>query len=81
MAFLKQFKKKSHFIVVVPKSTMPNWSKELKLWCPSLNVIILNPVKEEREEALKKLQRHKFDVLITSYEGVNICIQKLKNIK
>ncbi len=60
---------------------MPNWSRELKLWCPSLNVVVLNPVKEEREEALKKIMKHKFEVLITSYEGVNICINKLKKIK
>jgi len=60
---------------------MPNWSRELKLWCPSMNVLVLNPVKEEREEALKKIMKHKFEVLITSYEGVNICINKLKKIK
>jgi len=60
---------------------MPNWSRELKLWCPSLNVVLLNPVKEERDEALKKITKHKFEVVITSYEGVNICINKLKKIK
>jgi SWI/SNF-related matrix-associated actin-dependent regulator of chromatin subfamily A member 5 len=82
MSFLKQYKRKNgYFLVVVPKSTMPNWSKELKLWCPSLNAIVLNPVKEEREETLKKIAKHKFEVLITSYEGVNICISKLKKIK
>jgi SWI/SNF-related matrix-associated actin-dependent regulator of chromatin subfamily A member 5 len=82
MAYLKQYKKKSgYFLVVVPKSTMPNWSRELKTWCPALNVVVLNPVKEEREEALKKITNHKFEVLITSYEGVNICINKLKKIK
>jgi SWI/SNF-related matrix-associated actin-dependent regulator of chromatin subfamily A member 5 len=82
MSFLKQYKKKNgYFLVVVPKSTMPNWSKEIKLWCPNLNAIILNPIKEEREETLKKLSKHKFEVLITSYEGVNICISTLKKIK
>lgn len=82
LAFLKQYKKKNgYFLVVVPKSTMPNWSREMKLWCPSLNAVILNPVKEEREETLKKILKHKFDVVITSYEGVNICITKLKKIK
>ncbi len=46
-----------------------------------MNVLVLNPIKEEREEALKKIVKHKFEVLITSYEGVNICINKLKKIK
>ena len=82
MAYLKQYKKKNgFFLVIVPKSTMPNWSRECKLWIPTLNCIILNPVKEEREETLKLISRHKFEVVITSYEGVNICINKLKKIK
>ena len=35
----------------------------------------------KREETLKKLTKHKFEVVITSYEGVNICISTLKKIK
>ena len=82
LAYLKQFQKKNgYFLVVVPKSTMPNWSRECKLWCPRLNVIVLNPVKEEREDTLDLISQHKFEVVITSYEGVNICINKLKKIK
>ena len=82
MAYLKQFKKKNgFFLVIVPKSTMPNWSRECKLWIPTLDCLILNPVKEEREETLKLISNKKFEVVITSYEGVNICINKLKKIK
>ena len=82
LAYLKQFQKKNgYFLVVVPKSTMPNWSRECKLWCPRLNVVVLNPVKEEREETLELIGQHKFEVVITSYEGVNICINKLRKIK
>ena len=82
MAYLKQFKKKNgFFLVIVPKSTMPNWSRERKKWIPTLDCLILNPVKEEREETLKLIANRKFEVVITSYEGVNICINKLKKIK
>ena len=82
MAYLKQFKKKNgFFLVIVPKSTMPNWSRECKKWIPTLDCLILNPVKEEREETLKLINEKKFEVVITSYEGVNICINKLKKIK
>ena len=82
MAYLKQFKKKNgFFLVIVPKSTMPNWSRECKKWIPTLDCLILNPVKEEREETLKLIANRKFEVVITSYEGVNICINKLKKIK
>ena len=38
-------------------------------------------LKEEREETLALISEHKFEVVITSYEGVNICINKLKKIK
>ena len=73
LSFLKQYKKKQgYFLIVVPKSTMPNWSKELKTWCPSLNVVVLNPVKEQREEIIKNyISKHKFEIVITSYEGIN----------
>ena len=82
MAYLKQFQKKNgYFLVIVPKSTMPNWTRECKLWFPTLHCVVLNPVKEEREEALKKIIKHKFQCVITSYEGVNICINKLRKIK
>ena len=82
IAYLKQFKKKNgFFLVIVPKSTMPNWSRECKKWIPTLDCLILNPVKEEREETLKLINDKKFEVVITSYEGVNICINKLKKIK
>lgn len=82
MTYLKQYQKKNgNFLVIVPKSTLPNWTRECKLWCPSLNVVILNPVKEEREESLKKIMKHKFEVVITSYEGINICISKLRKVK
>ena len=60
---------------------MPNWSRECKKWIPTLDCLILNPVKEEREETLKLIANRKFEVVITSYEGVNICINKLKKIK
>ena len=39
-------------------------------------------LKEEREETINKyISKHKFEVLLTSYEGVNICLSTLKKIK
>jgi len=83
MSFLKQYKKKDgYFLVIVPKTTMPNWNREFKKWCPNINLVMLNPVKEEREDTIKKfISKHKFEVLLTSYEGVNICLSTLKKIK
>jgi len=42
LAFLKEFKGvERHHLIIVPKSTVPNWMKEFKIWCPSLNVLNL----------------------------------------
>ena len=82
ISYLKQYQKKNgYFLIIVPKSTMPNWSRECKQWLPSLNYIVLNPVKEEREETLKLISKYKFEAVITSYEGINLCINKLRKIK
>ena len=81
LSFLKEYKKKNgFFLVIVPKSTVPNWNREIQKWNPNLKLIVLNPVKEEREETLKQIAKQKFEVLVTSYEGINICMNVLKKI-
>ena len=85
-AYLKEFKKISGpHLIIAPKSTLGNWCAEFKLiyliiltlfrkWLPALRVLKLVAVKDEREEILKHhLKAGKFDVCVTSYEGVNIC--------
>ena len=66
-------------LVVAPKSTLGNWMREFKKWLPSCRVVKLIAVKEERDELISKyLQPGKFDVCLTSYEGVNICLKDIK---
>lgn len=36
-------------LICVPKSTLSNWMKELKRWCPCLRVIKFHGSREERE--------------------------------
>ena len=36
------------FLLLVPKSTVGNWMRELKRWCPSLKPVCLKGSKEER---------------------------------
>lgn len=60
-------------MVVVPKSTLQNWLNEFKKWCPSLNVVSLIGVKEERHELIKEILEDKaWNVIVTSYEMINI---------
>lgn len=68
-------------MVVCPNTVVSNWKKELKKWLPDLEVVKLIARKEYRFEILEKFVKNQnFDVLITSYEGVNICLKELKRI-
>ena len=54
IAFLKEFKHvRGYHLIITPKSTVPNWMKEFKKWCPEMRVINLIATKEHREEILK----------------------------
>jgi len=60
-------------IVVVPKSVLGNWGRELARWCPSLRVVRIHGNKDERAEQLRtELVAGEFDVCITTYEVVRI---------
>ena len=60
-------------IVVVPKSVLGNWERELHRWCPSLRVIKVHGNQEERAEQIRVgLVAGEFDVVVTSYEVIRI---------
>ncbi|KAH7326294.1 chromatin remodelling complex ATPase chain ISW1 [Stachybotrys elegans] len=58
-------------LIMVPKSTLDNWSREFAKWTPEVNVLVLQGAKEERHKLINdRLVDEKFDVCITSYEMV-----------
>lgn len=58
-------------IVIVPKSTLDNWSREFKKWTSEVNVLILQGDKEHRQDLItNRLLTCDFDVCITSFELV-----------
>ncbi|OMJ71951.1 hypothetical protein SteCoe_29714 [Stentor coeruleus] len=70
---------KGPHLIVVPKSTLGNWIKEFDKWCPIIKTVKLIAAKPYREEIIKnELVPGKFDVCITSYEGINLCHSTLK---
>lgn len=59
----------------MPKAVIPNWKLEFKKWCPEMRVLNLIATKAEREDILKnQMKPGKFDILLTTYEGLRICM-------
>lgn len=56
-------------LITVPASTLDNWVRELKLWCPSLNVIIYYGTAEDRRYLRHDILNGdvEFDVIVTTY--------------
>ncbi|OXA38221.1 SWI/SNF-related matrix-associated actin-dependent regulator of chromatin subfamily A member 5 [Folsomia candida] len=61
-----------HYLVIVPKSTLGNWTAEFERWCPVIRTVCLIGTKDERNDLIrnKLTQMSTWDVLVTSYEMV-----------
>ena len=62
---------KGPHLVIVPKSTLGNWLREFKKWCPLIRAKKLHGAKDERKRVREEeLQPGMFDVIVTTYEVV-----------
>ncbi len=68
------------FLVVAPLSTLSHWQRELEAWT-DFNVIVYHGPKEARQKVLEHewwfedggdSRVHKFNVLVTTYEMINL---------
>ncbi|KAM6984848.1 SWI/SNF-related matrix-associated actin-dependent regulator of chromatin subfamily A containing DEAD/H box 1b [Aplochiton taeniatus] len=69
LARLHQEGNRGPHLLTVPASTLDNWVQELRLWCPSLDVVVYHGSTEERR-SLKYdiLEKHiKYYIIISTY--------------
>eukprot|EP01035_Chromulina_nebulosa_P022015 gene22015-28499_t len=80
LAYMREFRHiNGPHLVMVPKSTLPNWCKEFEHWCPVIRILRFHGNKDERAEIVQnhlkpgKQQSEKdWDVVVTTYEVVNL---------
>ncbi|XP_012553424.1 SWI/SNF-related matrix-associated actin-dependent regulator of chromatin subfamily A containing DEAD/H box 1 homolog isoform X2 [Bombyx mandarina] len=84
IAFLAHLKEtgqaKGTHLIVVPASTLDNWSSELSRWCPSLRVSKYYGHPDERRQLRIEYARglQDVDVVLTTYTMVNSCPEERK---
>ncbi|CAB4255307.1 similar to Saccharomyces cerevisiae YAL019W FUN30 Conserved member of the Snf2p family with ATP-dependent chromatin remodelin activity [Maudiozyma barnettii] len=69
LAYLKQINEPGPNLIVVPSSTLENWLREFKKFCPSMKVEPYYGSQQERAELRDYLERTagQYDVVVTTY--------------
>lgn len=70
LGYLKHFKQcDGPHLVIVPKSTLGNWMREFKKFCPTIRTLLLNGGKDDRARiVMEDLMPQEWDVVVTSFE-------------
>lgn len=58
------------FLVVVPLSTLTNWTLEFKKWAPAVTILVYNGSPAFRKALQPQLRMGQFQVLLTTYEYI-----------
>lgn len=71
ITYLYEIKKEQGpFLVIVPLSTITNWTLEFEKWAPNLNTIIYKGTPNQRRSLQFQVRSGNFDVLLTTYEYI-----------
>ena len=83
LSFLREFKQiNGYHLIIMPKSVVGNWMQEFNRWMPDISVVNLIAKKEFREDIIKeRILPGKFDVCITTFEGVRMCMSALQKFE
>lgn len=71
-------------LIVVPSSTMDNWSNELSRWCPDLKVHVYYGNLDERKMMRIQFSQNgikEFDVILTTYNLITSTPEERKMFK
>lgn len=58
------------FLIIVPLSTITNWTLEFEQWAPALKTIVYKGTQQQRKELQYQVRSGDFTVLLTTYEYV-----------
>ncbi|EHA50866.1 hypothetical protein MCOR02_008186 [Pyricularia oryzae] len=65
-------KKQQHgpYLVIVPLSTLTNWTLEFEKWAPSVTRVVYKGPPNARKQQQDKIRQGRFQVLLTTYEYI-----------
>ena len=63
--------------MIVPKVTLGNWVRELRMWVPSIRVFKFYGGAADKEDLRAELMKGDFDVLLTTYE---MCMKEKRDL-
>lgn len=70
ITYLIEKKNEDKFLVIVPLSTITNWTVEFEKWAPSVKVIVFKGSPQQRKELLFDIRMGNFQVMLTTYEYI-----------
>ncbi|KAI0462242.1 hypothetical protein LJB42_004330 [Komagataella kurtzmanii] len=71
IAYLIEYKQEyGKFLVIVPLSTITNWTMEFEKWAPSIRTIVYKGAQSQRKMLQYDIRSGNFTVLLTTYEYV-----------
>ena len=73
ITYLMEVKKNAGpYLIIVPLSTLSNWSLEFEKWAPSVNVVCYKGSPTVRRIVQNQMRAVKFNVLLTTYEYMEV---------
>lgn len=70
VTYLIEKKNEDKFLVIVPLSTITNWTLEFEKWAPSVKVIVYKGSPQQRKDMQFEVRTGNFQVMLTTYEYI-----------